>query len=370
MSSKRILVCGPNLTATGGIASVLRTFMDYVDEEGGGDFDYFDTSRYGRHRSAAASLFSFKRSVSVIFLAIRYAALLIKNKYSLVMVNTSSYWGYWEKAVLVVLARLFRKKAVLVIHGGEFEKFYRASKAKRWIVKVMRIASGVIFVSKETLEKFRQRGVRAVYLPNPVEDPIKDLGGEVSTRKDKKVTFLSLSLLEPRKRVLEIIDAFKEFKKQWNINASSPVLKVCGSGPLEKLVAQEAARVGGVEFVGPVRGSEKARQFREADVVVNNSERESFGLVILEAMIAERLLLSTSVGVLKDNIEGGAERAYLKVNDTGVGAQDFHRAAQVLLNEDERDATISAARDFAAQYSAAAVMPRWVELLRRIAREP
>jgi glycosyltransferase involved in cell wall biosynthesis len=94
------------------------------------------------------------------------------------------------------------------------------------------------------------------------------------------VRFLFVGRLIPRKRPLEVIEAFAA------VRAALPLatLTVVGGGELEADVRQTAGRVAGVEFVGRREGDELADVYAHADVLVLPALREVWGLVVNEAL--------------------------------------------------------------------------------------
>jgi glycosyltransferase involved in cell wall biosynthesis len=94
------------------------------------------------------------------------------------------------------------------------------------------------------------------------------------------VRFLFVGRLIPRKRPLEVIEAFAA------VRAALPLatLTVVGGGELAADVRQAAGRVDGVEFVGRREGDELADVYAHADVLVLPALREVWGLVVNEAL--------------------------------------------------------------------------------------
>jgi phosphatidylinositol alpha-mannosyltransferase len=90
---------------------------------------------------------------------------------------------------------------------------------------------------------------------------------------------------EPRKGLLELLKAFRILRKA----GCRCRLLVVGSGPQEREARRYVLtrRLASVEFLGRVSDDEKAQLFRTADVYVSPATgRESFGIVLLEAMAA------------------------------------------------------------------------------------
>ena len=101
--------------------------------------------------------------------------------------------------------------------------------------------------------------------------------------------------------------------------ASHPVrLQVVGAGPGEGRFREMAARlrVGDhVTFHGFVRQAVLPPYYRDADLVVLPSRRESFGLVLAEAMASGRPVIASSVGAIQEVVEDGSTGLLIPPDD-------------------------------------------------------
>lgn len=111
-------------------------------------------------------------------------------------------------------------------------------------------------------------------------------------RADHVVLFY-VGRLERRKGVDVAITAVREH----NASSSDPwQLVVAGEGPERARLEALAARDEAVVFVGAVSDDEKRRWLRRAHALVAPSTRgESFGLVLLEAMASETLVVASDI---------------------------------------------------------------------------
>jgi phosphatidyl-myo-inositol alpha-mannosyltransferase len=112
---------------------------------------------------------------------------------------------------------------------------------------------------------------------------------------------------EPRKGLLELLKAFRILRK----TGCDCRLLIVGSGPQEREAHRYVLtrRLRGVEFLGRVSDTEKAQLFRTADVYVSPATgRESFGIVLLEAMAAGTPVVASDIhgykGVVRRDREG------------------------------------------------------------------
>ncbi len=120
--------------------------------------------------------------------------------------------------------------------------------------------------------------------------------------QDGRPNILFVGRLEPRKGLLPLLKAFRIVRK----TGSDCRLLVVGSGPLEREARRYVMtrRLAGVEFLGRVSDQEKVQLFKTADVYVSPATgRESFGIVLLEAMAAGTPIVCSDIhgykGVVK-----------------------------------------------------------------------
>jgi glycosyltransferase involved in cell wall biosynthesis len=94
------------------------------------------------------------------------------------------------------------------------------------------------------------------------------------------VRFLFVGRLIPRKRPVELIEAFEPVREA----VPNATLTVVGRGELEARVREAAGHVPGVRYVGFREGEELASVYAESDVLVLPALREVWGVVVNEAL--------------------------------------------------------------------------------------
>ncbi len=143
---QRVLIVGPASPSTGGIPSYIddlllsqlrnRFLLGVLDP-------LRVKSRFKKQRSHF-SLKEVKLSLRVLKTFIK---VIRKFDPALVHIHTSSYWGFYEKAALLGIAKtVFNKKVILHVHGGEFDLFYRKSPWKKFIDRIIRWADKTLIV--------------------------------------------------------------------------------------------------------------------------------------------------------------------------------------------------------------------------------
>jgi phosphatidylinositol alpha-mannosyltransferase len=128
-------------------------------------------------------------------------------------------------------------------------------------------------------------------------------------------------------------------------------LLLVGTGPQEREVKRYAAtrRLQGVELLGRVSDHDKARAFATADVFVSPATgRESFGIVLLEAMAAGTPIVCSDIHGYKGVVRRGEQALLVPPRDPEAIAE----AVGSLIRDPELRARMGASgRDRAVQYS-------------------
>ncbi|HEY3523808.1 MAG TPA: glycosyltransferase family 4 protein, partial [Candidatus Limnocylindrales bacterium] len=157
---------------------------------------------------------------------------------------------------------------------------------------------------------------------------------------------LFVGRLEPRKGIVELLKAYRVLRK----TGCDCRLLVVGSGPLEREARRYVAtrRLGGVEFLGRVGDDEKAQLFKTADVYVSPATgRESFGIVLLEAMAARTAIVASDIHGYKGVVRRDEEALLVPPRDTKSLAAALARVlADAALRERLAAAGERRAQDF------------------------
>ncbi len=176
-------------------------------------------------------------------------------------------------------------------------------------------------------------------IPNGV-DPIRFQRAVPLTRwKDGTRNILFVGRFEPRKGILDLLKAYRLLRKR---GLEDTRLLIAGGGPLEREARRYVAtrRLQGVHFLGRVSDDERNQLFRTADVYVSPATgRESFGIVLLEAMAAGAPIVASDIHGYKGVVRRGREALLVPPKD----AEGIADAIQTLLTDREMAARMSAA---------------------------
>jgi phosphatidylinositol alpha-mannosyltransferase len=198
-------------------------------------------------------------------------------------------------------------------------------------------------------------GGDAVLIPNGVTvsryadaSPLPGWPGEGGT-----LGFLG-RLDEPRKGLVVLLQAFAR------LAAERPGVQLLVAGPgdgddIDDVLSAEIRER--VHVLGQVSEADKARMLSSVDVfVAPNLGKESFGIVLLEAMAAGTPVLASNIDAFRRVLDDGAAGALFPVGD----AEALARAAGALLDDaDRRQDLVTAARSTVRNYD-------WAEVARQV----
>jgi phosphatidylinositol alpha-mannosyltransferase len=152
-------------------------------------------------------------------------------------------------------------------------------------------------------------------IPNGV-DPLRFQRAVPLTRwQDGTRNILFVGRFEPRKGVLELLKGYRTLRKQ---GFEDTRLLLVGGGPQEREARRYVAtrRLQGVHFLGRVTDDERNQLFRTCDVFVTPATgRESFGIVLLEAMAAGAPIVASDIHGYKGVVRRGREALLVPPKD-------------------------------------------------------
>ena len=156
--------------------------------------------------------------------------------------------------------------------------------------------------------------------------------------QDGRPNILFVGRLEDRKGLPHLLKAFRLVRK----NGVDCRLLIVGAGPQEREDRRYVMTRGltNVEFLGRVSDAEKAQLYRTADVFVSPATgRESFGIVLLEAMAAGTPIVCSDIHGFKGVVQRGRQAILVPPHD----AKSLAAAIEELLADPALRARMGAA---------------------------
>lgn len=276
----------------GGIAQVMYNYDRYV-------FPIFKTIE---NSGGNNKLYKFGKAIWSLLLMVMKLA--VDKKIQIVHIHTASYNSFRRSVWHVKLAKLFKKKVIIHIHGGGFKEYYETN--PQWITSNLNCADALITLSDMWKEYFEKVTCypKIFVVENIVPEPVF----KESLKHDDKFHFLFLGLITEEKGIFDLIDVLHEYNDDFKGNL---VLHIGGNGKIQKLIKLiDAYNLGDiVKYEGFVTGAEKESLLKNCDAFILPSYIEGLPVSILEAMSYGKPILTTPVGGIPEMV---------KNNDNGI----------------------------------------------------
>jgi phosphatidylinositol alpha-mannosyltransferase len=175
-------------------------------------------------------------------------------------------------------------------------------------------------------------------IPNGVDVGRYQRAVPIARWQDGTMNILFVGRLEDRKGLPHLLKAFRLIRK----SGADARLLVVGTGPQEREARRYVMTRGlsNVEFLGRVADEEKAQLFRTADIFVSPATgRESFGIVLLEAMAAGAPVVCSDIHGYKGVVQRGRQAILVPPGDAKALAAGITQ----LLEDPELRARMGAA---------------------------
>ena len=221
-------------------------------------------------------------------------------------------------------------------YGGWSPAYEFGSRAMKSYAQRLHGRIAVSAAARHFIDRFFPGDYKVI--PNGVDVDRFRRAVPLSRWQDGTQNVLFVGRFEPRKGVLDLLKAHRILRRE----GSDARLLLVGGGPQEREARRYIAtrRLGGVEFLGRVSDDEKAQLFRTADVYCSPATgRESFGIVLLEAMASGAPIVASDIHGYKGVVRRDREALLVPPRQPKAIASSIAR----LLDEPDTAAAMSAA---------------------------
>ena len=204
-------------------------------------------------------------------------------------------------------------------------------------------------------------------IPNGVDVDFFQRAVPLARWQDGRGNLLFVGRLEERKGFIHLLKAYRILRKA----GCDCRLLVAGSGPQEREARRYVLtrRLQGVEFLGRVSDTEKAQLFRTADVYISPATgRESFGIVLLEAMAAGAPIVCSDIHGYKGVVRRGEQALLVPPrNPKAIAAAIARLLADPMQRARMSEKGMARAQDFSWERVTAKVDDYYGFVIRRLA---
>jgi glycosyltransferase involved in cell wall biosynthesis len=283
-----------------------------------------------------------------------------RKNYTVAQVDVYSGPSFiWAESVCWLLGRL-GKPFILTLHGGNLPAF-----ARRWPSRLRRLLNSATVVTtpsrylKDLLEPYRED---LLLLPNAI-----DLGSyPFRLRSNPQPKLVWLRALEGTYNPCMAVNSLAELVREFPEIQLTMIGPDKGDGSHQR-VKSELKRLnlqGQVNLPGAVPKAKVAEALNYADIFLNTTNYESFGVSVMEAAACGLCIVSTNVGGLGFLWNDGHDAILVQPDDSKAMAAAVGR----ILSEPGLAERLSRnARANAEQFDWSVILPQWERLLAEVA---
>lgn len=291
----KIIITSPSLDPTENVSGISSITKFIINVNEGNEYVHFELGKRDDDRRNFGWLFRILRAY------IKWGYILFTQRGSLIHFNLAlSRLSLIRDSPLIVTARLFRRRMVFHLHGGEF---LMRTTTPRWMNYLLKInfagRNPKICLSglEQEVLKRKLKSDKIFVLPNCLElndamrfkrkypqdqSLILLFMGRISVSKGLDLIFHALEALQAQRKKFKFIMA--------------------GKGPEEKLYVRKFRDLLGdaFEFKGVVSGDQKTKLLKACNVFLLPSRFEGLPMALLESMSFGLVPITTDVGSITD----------------------------------------------------------------------
>jgi glycosyltransferase involved in cell wall biosynthesis len=236
---------------------------------------------------------------------------------------TQTTIGFLRDVPFIILSKLFRKKIVLHLRGGNFRNFYKKSNivTQFFIRKTLRMIDRMIVLCHSLRKVFKHLVPedKISFVPNGLNLNLD----KSKTKNNEKLTIIFLSNLRKSKGFWETLFSIKKVV-QYDSNV---IFIFAGSWRYDedRIKCQCYLKKEKIEdyviFEDSIVGREKTNALQEAHVFVLPTYNEGHPWVIVEAMAAGLPIITTDSGCIKECVIDGENGFIIPKQDPSAVAE-------------------------------------------------
>ncbi len=285
-----------------------------------------------------------------------------RREYSVAAVDVFSGAAFrWAEVVCSLLGRI-GKPSILTLHGGNLPTFAEGRETR--IRALLQSAAAVTTPSnylKEKLQRFRDE---MILLPNPIDLAVLPYRHRTALQPHLVWLRAFHSIYNPT-MAIEVLHRVRQIFPDATLTMIGPDKKD-GSWEATRRRVAERGLDRCVTMPGGVPKAEVGAWLNKGDIFLNTTTVDNTPVSVLEAMACGLCIVSTDAGGLPYLITQNREGLLTPSGDS----EKMTAAVLHLLTEAKEAANLSAnAHHYAAQCDWERVLPRWTELLKRVALE-
>lgn len=307
--STRVILLGPAAPVQGGMAAVVDAL------HGSSLGTHFELAVLNTGKPTPEDRPWYIAVSSQLRLFRTLAAMLAGGHGHLVHIHTCSGLVFWRDSLFLLLARLFRRKALWHVHGGGFEEFIEGMGLFRraLLALAFSMSSSVIVLSESWRSRLSRRLIvrRWAVVENGVTLP------PLTQRAADEDTLLFVGTLDNVKGVKDLIAATVMASRDGFGGRVAIAGRETSPGQRDRLqsLIEREGLVERIQLLGLLSGQQKVDAFVTAGVFVLPSYVEGLPMALLEAMSYSLPVIATDVGSIPEVVTDGVEGFLVRPGD-------------------------------------------------------
>jgi len=321
MKKKNILMCSSDLSAKGGMVSVVKNYIGYEN------WDKYNIIHCPTHIDANKIVVT----IYFFFAYIRLIFTLITKKIDAAHLHTAERGSFFRKAIILRTLKVFGIKTLMHHHAAEFEDFYAklSDDKKDFVNKTLEMADINVVLSNLLVPMIKDKAPKA---------RVEVLYNAVNTYNEKPYNaearnILFLGRLGARKGTYDLLDAIKRLDSEIDKEVK---FYLCGDGEVEE-VTQKVKELGiehRIAHIGWTDGEQKKEFLKNTCINVLPSYNEGLPMTILETMSYGIPNISTNIASIPEVIKNGETGFMIEPGDIDALCD---RISECLANVQMRD---------------------------------
>lgn len=334
--SKKILYVGNNLRKHTNYVTAMETLGTLLSTEG---YTVYMTSD--------------KKNKLLRLFDMVYSFFKYQRKVDYILIDTFSTVSFYFSFTISQLARIFSKKYIPILHGGNLP--HRIENSQFLSKLIFKNSCKNIAPSHYLKEAFEEKGYQVEFIPNVLEIDHY----EFKLREELQPKLLWVRAFKQIYNPLLAIEVLKGLKEEY------PQASLCMIGPVKdnslEQVKQKVAEYGleqDVEITGVLSREAWHQKSKEFDVFINTTNFDNTPVSVMEAMALGLPIVSTNVGGMPFLVENGVYGILVEKEDPEAMIQAIGK----ILTADAGEMT-KKAREKAESFAWKSVKKKWFEIL-------
>lgn len=262
---------------------------------------------------------------------IRILKELLPKRTNIVHVHMSEKGSVFRKGIVIFLAKIFRSKTIIHLHGAIFEVWYKSSKPyiQAMVRRIMNSSDLIIILGKYWSDFISS----LVTTPEKIHILYNAIRTSTENRYNPKSrNILFLGVLDKRKGIYDLLEAMSIAKDHLPKGISLTIYGQDTSGDInDRILYNNLENI--VFFNGYLREDQKKEVFSNSLINILPSYNEGMPMTILETMAFGIPNISTNIAGIPEIIQDGENGILIRPGDPQALAEAI---ILLITNEEKR----------------------------------